>query len=102
MVADLITEFIKGTYTGKLRSAVGYKGMLKKGAIMLVVILANMLDLLTGTGTPVFRTMATYFYIGNEGISIFENLGKIGVPIPQGIAKYIEQLSKEENKGQKK
>ncbi|WP_245947362.1 phage holin family protein [Bacillus taeanensis] len=41
--------------------------------------------------------MAVYFYIGNEGLSILENLHALNVPIPKGIAKYIEQLSKEED-----
>ena len=96
MAIDFITGIIKGAYTGKLRSSVGYKGILRKGTIMLVIVFANMLDLLTGTGLPVFRTMIVFFYIGNEGLSIIENLGAIGVPVPAAITKYIEQLSKEE------
>ena len=63
---------------------------------MLVIIIANLLDLLTASGVPVFRTMAVFFYIGMEGLSITENLGQIGVPLPKGITKYIDQLSKEE------
>lgn len=96
MAIDLITGVIKGAMNGGLRSAIGFKGMLRKSAIMLVIILANMLDILVSGGVPVFRTMAVFFYVGNEGISILENLGQIGIPIPKGIAKYIQQLSKEE------
>lgn len=98
MAIDFITGIAKGAYQGKLRSAVGAKGILKKGMIMLVIILANMLDLLSGSGMPVFRTMAVFFYIGNEGISILENLGQMGVPVPKALAKYIEQLNNEEIK----
>lgn len=95
MAIDIITGVMKGAINGGLRSSIGYKGMLKKSAIFLVIILAHMLDLMVG-GLPVFRTMATYFYIGNEGLSILENLGKMGVPVPKGIAKYIKQLSKKD------
>jgi len=63
---------------------------------MLVVIIANLLDLLTVGGIPVFRTMAVFFYIGMEGLSITENLTKTGVPLPKAMTRYIEQLSKEE------
>lgn len=96
MILDFITGIMKGAYLGKLRSAVGYKGLLKKGGIFIVIILANLLDVLTGSGMPVFRTMAVFFFIGNEGISIIENLGQMGVKIPKGLAKKFEQLSKEE------
>ena len=96
MAIDLVTGVMKGAYQGKLRSAVGYKGMIRKGGIFVVIILANLLDVMTGSGMPVFRTMAVFFYIGNEGLSILENLGQMGVKVPKGIASKIEQLSKEE------
>lgn len=63
---------------------------------MLVIILANLLDILTASGVPVFRTLAIFFYIGMEGLSITENLTRIGVPLPRAMTKYIEQLSEEE------
>lgn len=92
MAIDLITGFIKGAVTGGLRSSIGFNGMLRKATIMIVIIVANLLDVLIGSEVPVFRTMAVFFYIGNEGLSILENLGQIGVPVPNGIAKYIQQL----------
>ncbi|MCD4839757.1 phage holin family protein [Neobacillus sedimentimangrovi] len=96
MIIDVITGIMKGAYQGKLKSAVGYKGILKKGGIFMVIILGNMLDVLVGNGMPVFRTMAAFFFIGNEGISILENLGQMGVKVPSGIANKLEQLSKQE------
>jgi toxin secretion/phage lysis holin len=92
MSIDMITGLIKGAMNGGLRSAIGFKGMARKATILLVIIIANMLDILVGGGVPVFRTMAVFFYVGNEGLSILENLGQIGVPVPKGIAKYIQQL----------
>jgi len=96
MVIDIATGLIKALIKRKLNSKIGYRGFLKKAAIMLVIILANWLDMLTISEVPVFKTIAIYFYIGMEGLSILENLNQIGVPIPRVISKYIDQLAKEE------
>ena len=96
MTIDIVTGIIKAAIQKKLNSKVSYRGFLKKTSIMLVIIIANLLDELTSSGVPVFRTMAVFFYIGMEGLSIVENLGHIGVPLPKGIIKRLEQLSKEE------
>ena len=102
MMIDYITGVLKGAYQGKLRSMVGFKGGIKKAGMLFVVIMGHLLDVLVSNGVPVFRTMAVFFIIGTEGISILENLGAIGVKVPKGIAKYIEQLSKEEGNQPKK
>lgn len=96
MVIDIATGIIKALIKKKLNSKIGYKGFLKKATIMLVIIFANWLDMLTTSNAPVFKTLAIYFYIGMEGLSILENLNDIGVPIPRAISKYINQLAKEE------
>ena len=102
MVIDIVTGIIKALIKRKLNSEIGYKGFLKKATIMLVIILANWLDMLTISDVPVFKTIAIYFYIGMEGLSILENLNHIGVPIPTAISKYIDQLAKEEEPTNKK
>jgi toxin secretion/phage lysis holin len=102
MVIDIATGIIKALIQRKLNSKIGYIGFLKKAAIMLVIILANWLDMLTISDVPVFKTIAIYFYIGMEGLSILENLNHIGVPIPKAIIKYIDQLAKEEKPTKKK
>jgi len=96
MFIDIATGIIKALIQKKLNSKIGYKGFLKKATIMLVIILANWLDILTTSDVPVFKTLAIYFYIGMEGLSILENLNQIGVPIPKAISKYINQIAKEE------
>ena len=96
MFIDIATGIIKALIQKKLNSKIGYKGFLKKATIMLVIILANWLDILTTSDVPVFKTLAIYFYIGMEGLSILENLNHIGVPIPKAISKYINQIAKEE------
>jgi len=101
MTIDIATGLIHSAIERKVSSKIAYRGFLKKATIMLVIIVANLLDLLTVGGVPVFRTMAIFFYIGMEGISITENLTKIGVPLPRAMTKYIEQLSKEETTDRK-
>ncbi|MGH0775270.1 phage holin family protein [Bacillus mobilis] len=92
MVLDIITGVTKGAINKNLKSKIGYMGFLRKANIMVVIIMANMLDLITDTGMPVFRTMATFFYVGLEGLSIVENLEASGVKIPIQIKERLAQV----------
>ena len=96
MAIDIITGVFKAIVIKKLNSKIGYKGFIRKAGIMLVIIIANLLDMLTGSEF-LFRSMAVLFYIGLESVSIIENLGHIGVPLPEQITKYLKQLSDEGN-----
>jgi phage-related holin len=49
-------------------------------------------------GAPIFRTAAIYFYAGREGLSVVENLGVLGVPLPQVIKDFLLQLSEDKSK----
>ena len=60
----------------------GAKGIAKKVAIFLVISVAHVADQYLVDSTDVLRSMTTLFYLSNEGISIFENIGKIGIPLP--------------------
>ena len=80
--------------SGALSSAAGLKGLLKKGGILVIVIVAAMLDRLTGSSFV--RDAAVIAFIANEGLSIIENVGLMGVPIPKVITKAIDAL-KEKN-----
>lgn len=79
---------------GGLSSKVGFKGLLKKGMIMLIVLLATLIDRAAGNATAVFQTAATCFYIANEGISILENAALMNVPIPQAIKSALDLMKK--------
>lgn len=92
MITDYITGLIKGWYNKKLSSDVGLKGIFRKFLILLVLMMAVQLDRLLNTGTWVFRTMACYFYICNEGISILENVASLGLPIPDKIKDTLIQI----------
>ena len=96
MCIDIVTGIFKAIVTRQLNSKIGYKGFIRKAGIMLVIIIANLLDLLTGAEF-LFRSMAILFYIGLESLSIVENLGHIGVPLPDHIKRYLKQLSNEGN-----
>lgn len=96
MVLDYLTGVLHAYLIGQLSSEVGFKGLVKKLMILVVLIIGVMLDRMLGNGTWVFRTLVCYFYIANEGISLLENVGNIGIPIPNKIRNALEQLNKDE------
>jgi toxin secretion/phage lysis holin len=95
MILDYGTGVLYAYLTDQLNSEVGFKGLVKKCMILVVLIIGVMLDRIVGNGTWVFRTLVAYFYIANEGISLLENVGNIGIPIPNKIRNALEQLNKD-------
>ncbi len=98
MVIDYITGLAKGWYNGELSSDIGLKGLARKFLILLIVMVTVLLDRLLNTGTWVFRTLACYFYIANEGLSILENIISMGVPVPDKLKETLIQLKDGEKK----
>ncbi len=101
MAMDYITGVIVGiagkskkTSDGKLSSKVGFIGLAKKGFILAVVALAHMIDTGAGMGTNMVRDLACGWYIGNEGLSIYENMKLLGVPFPAPLKKVLEKIKK--------
>lgn len=78
------------TENGTLESKAGWKGLCRKGMTLLIVLVAARLDIILGTGF--IRDAVVIGYIANETISIIENAGLMGVPIPEAIKKAIEVL----------
>ena len=95
-LADYVTGLIAAGISGSLDSRVGWKGILKKLLIFVAVAVAATVDMATGLEGYPLRAAACLFYIGNEGISIVENLGRAGVPIPARLAALFQRL-KDEN-----
>ena len=94
VVIDYITGVMCAAVDKKLSSKVGFKGICRKVLIFLLVGIANILDVaVIGTGS-VLRTAIIFFYISNEGVSVLENAGHIGLPIPQKMKDILEQLHK--------
>jgi toxin secretion/phage lysis holin len=92
MFADYVTGVLAAMRNKNVNSEIMFWGGIRKAIILLVVLLAAQLDQLVGGQDPVFRTMTLYFYVGREGLSVVENLGIIGVPLPSAITKFLEQL----------
>lgn len=92
VVIDYITGVMCAIIDRKLSSAVGFKGIFRKVLIFLLVEIANIIDVqVIGTGA-VLRTAVIFFYISNEGVSLLENAGHLGLPIPEKIKTVLEQL----------
>ena len=107
MAADYITGVLlaavwhKSTKStsGALDSKAGFKGLLKKGMILVLVSIAVLLD--NATGGNYFRMAVVFFFTGNEGISLLENLGLMGVPYPEFMRKALEALQEQGDSGKK-
>lgn len=76
----------------KLSGEVGFKGICRKVLIFLLVGIANVLDMEVLKTGSVLRTAVNFFYLSNEGISLLENAGHLGLPIPEKMKKVLEQL----------
>ena len=92
VVIDYITGVMCAIADKTLSSEVGFKGICRKVLIFLLVGIAHTLDVnIIGSGS-VLRTAAVFFYISNEGVSIMENAGHLGLPIPGKLMEVLEQL----------
>ena len=85
--------------SGTLESRAGWKGLCRKGVVLLIVLVAARLDIVLGTSNIV-RNAAIIGYSANELISIVENAGLMGVPIPSIIQKAIDVLQKKAEGGE--
>lgn len=100
MAADYITGLLVAgvfkkspkTETGALESKAGWKGLIRKGVTLLVVLVACRLDI--EHGTTYIRDAVIIAFIVNEGVSLLENAGLMGVPIPPAILNAIDMLKK--------
>lgn len=92
MIADYITGVMCAAADKKLSSEVGFKGICRKVLILMLVGIANLLDVqVIGTGA-VLRTAVIFFYLSNEGVSLLENSAHLGLPIPEKLKEILVQL----------
>lgn len=91
IILDYLTGICKAIYNKKINSSVGLKGIMKKVGYLIIVAVAVILDNVTGN-TGAIRTLVIYFFVANEGISILENWGGMGLPLPQKLTETLEQL----------
>ena len=92
VVVDYITGVMCAAADHKLSSEVGFRGIWRKVLIFLLVGIGHVLDAqIIGTGS-VLRTAVIFFYLSNEGVSLLENAGHLGLPIPEKLKVVLEQL----------
>ena len=105
MILDVVTGLLKGAKNKRLKSAIMHMGIIKKAGMIIAIIFAFLLDILINGGMPIFRTLMVWLVIGNEALSIIENLTSLGVKIPSQIKDRLSlvveqktQLQKEKDK----
>ena len=96
LIALIILDYISGVIAAavekRLSSEEGAKGIAKKIFMLLIVALANIVDINVIGDGHVLKTVTVVFYICNECISLIENAGRIGVPVPKKLLDVLEQL----------
>ena len=91
-VADYITGVMCAVSDKKLSSEVGFKGICRKVIIFMLVGIAHVIDVNVIATGSVLRTAVIFFYLSNEGVSLLENSGHLGLPIPEKLKIVLEQL----------
>ena len=91
-IVALVFHKSSKTDTGSYRSSYGFKGLMKKVMILMVVLVANQLDLLLGCNY--IRDTVCIGFLSNELLSITENAGLMGLPLPRAITDALELLQK--------
>lgn len=98
IILDYVFAVIVAGAHGELNSKVGFKGIAKKIAILVLIAVAHQVDRVLGDGTFI-RDSVIFFYLANELLSIIETVGKTNLPIPGVLKKAVETLN---NKGEGK
>jgi len=91
VVADYVTGVTAAAKEGRLNSEVGAWGIVRKVGIFAIVALAHLVDTALGDA-HLFRDASIFFFLANELLSVIENLGRVGVPIPPVIQRAVEVL----------
>ena len=98
-VADYITGLIKGVYNKELSSEIGFKGLLKKTVMFIVIAVAFWIQELVGSKIPL-REVVIMFYIANEALSLLEHAA-VFIPIPERLKSVLLQLRDKDNENSK-
>ena len=98
VVVDYVTGVMCAVVDKKLSSAVGFRGIFKKVLIFVMVGVGNIIDVQVLGQAGILRTAVIFFYLSNEGVSLMENAGHLGLPIPAKLKEVLEQLHDRSNK----
>lgn len=94
IILDYISGMIKAYNSKTLSSSIGFKGILKKVGILIIVMLSVLVDHVTLDNGGI-RTLVIYYFVANEGLSILENLAVAGLPIPKKLKDALKVIKKE-------
>jgi toxin secretion/phage lysis holin len=92
VILDFITGVTAAAYLRELRSRIAWWGLARKGISLTLVIVANQLDIIAGNSDHFMRSAMLLFIVATEGLSIFENLGKLGVKSPKFVMEYLRAI----------
>ena len=99
VILDYVTGVICAIVDHRLSSQIGFKGVCKKVLIFIMVGIGHLLDAyVLGSDGSMIRTAVIVFYLANEGLSIVENAGHVGLPIPTKLKLVLEQLHDRDEK----
>ena len=89
---DYVTGVLCAVAERELSSAAGFRGICRKVLIFMLVGVGHVLDtFVIGSGSAV-RTAVICFYLSNEGISVLENVARLGLPVPERLKEALRQL----------
>lgn len=100
MASDFLIGVIAGGQNEGISSKRALKGLGKKGAMITLVVIANQLDIISGSENGFVRNSMIFFLIGTEGISLIENVARLGVDVPDFLKSRFEQIKND--KGDRK
>lgn len=92
MVIDYVSGLAASAVEGKLSSKIGFRGIPKKVLIVCMVSLGHLVDVALDNGSGLFRDAVIFFYFANEVLSVVENAGRIGLPVPDKLIQAVEVL----------
>ncbi|MDM5430241.1 phage holin family protein [Bacillus mycoides] len=100
-IIDYLTGVIAAGFNGQLKSKIGFKGIAKKVVLFLLVAAATQADVIMGTNSAI-REATIFFFIGNELLSLLENAGRMGIPLPSALTNAVEILGGKQKQEEKK
>lgn len=91
IILDYISGLAKAFVTKNVSSKIGFRGLVKKVLVLIIVMLAVVVDRVT-LNSGAIRTLVIYYFVANEGLSVLENLAQAGVPVPKSIKNALKVL----------
>ncbi|MNN24160.1 Holin family protein [compost metagenome] len=91
IVIDYVSGVVASGYEGKLSSKIGYLGIARKVMILAILAVAHLVDTALGDA-HLFRDAAIFFYLSNELLSLIENAGRLGAPVPDILKRAVAVL----------